>query len=130
MPEKREKSVSFETMVKVFMRTYNIPTRKDVDKLLKRMDQLENLIKVLAAFQSDATAAGKPVTRTRDPLVKPGMTASNMVLEVIEKHPQGINCAQIHDATSFNPKKIRNIIYRLTRAGKVRIKSRGVYVGV
>ena len=39
------KNVSFDTMVKFFMHTYNIPTKKDVDKLMNKLDQIEKLLK-------------------------------------------------------------------------------------
>ena len=41
MMKRRTKSVSFDAMVKFFMHNYGIPTKKDIDKLLKRLDRLE-----------------------------------------------------------------------------------------
>lgn len=128
-PERTAKSVSFESMIKIFLRTYNIPTRRDVDRLLKRMDQIENLIKALAAVQHSEEPPLKK-QRKRDPLVKPGSTASKMVLEVILKYPEGINFDHIHKETGFDPRKIRNIVYRLARAGSVQNIGRGVYAPV
>ncbi len=34
MARKKGKSISFDAMVKFFMQYYNIPTRKDIDKLM------------------------------------------------------------------------------------------------
>jgi len=45
MARKKGKSVSFDAMVKFFMQYYNIPTRKDIDKLTIKIDNLEKLIK-------------------------------------------------------------------------------------
>ena len=45
MPRRKGKAISFDAMVKFFMQNYNIPTKKDVDQLMIRMDRLENLIK-------------------------------------------------------------------------------------
>ena len=45
MAKKRGKSVSFDAMIKFFMQYYNIPTRKDIDRLMAKMDRLELLIK-------------------------------------------------------------------------------------
>ena len=44
MPRKKGKSISFDAMVKFFMHAYDIPTKRDVDKLLARLDRIEALI--------------------------------------------------------------------------------------
>ena len=41
----KKKSVSFDAMVKFFMQHYNIPTKKDVDRIMDRLDRLEGLVK-------------------------------------------------------------------------------------
>jgi len=45
MSRRKGKTISFDAMVKFFMQNYNIPTKKDVDHLMARLDRLENLIK-------------------------------------------------------------------------------------
>ena len=45
MSRRKGKTISFDAMVKFFMQNYNIPTKKDVDHLVARLDRLENLIK-------------------------------------------------------------------------------------
>ena len=45
MARKKGKSISFDAMVKFFMQYYNIPTKKDIEKLVERMDRLEKVIK-------------------------------------------------------------------------------------
>ena len=44
MARKKGKSISFDAMVKFFLHTYEIPTTRDVDKLMARLDRLESLI--------------------------------------------------------------------------------------
>jgi hypothetical protein len=44
MSTKKGKTISFDAMVKFFMQNYNIPTKKDVDKVMAKLDRLENLI--------------------------------------------------------------------------------------
>jgi len=44
MTRRKGKSVSFDAMVKFFMQYYNIPTKKDIEKLIERMDRLEKVI--------------------------------------------------------------------------------------
>jgi len=60
---------------------------------------------------------------------KLGMTASNIVLEIIkETDDEGVNFAEIQDKTGFAEKKIRNIIFRLNKRGSIKRKNRGIYV--
>ena len=117
MPRKKGKPVSFDAMVKFFMQNYNIPTKKDVDKLLARMDRLENLIKN-SMYNSQTQLARR----------KPSLTAVDIVLDTIKRSNQGINFAQIQAKTGFDEKKIRNIIFRLNKTGRIKRKSRGVYI--
>jgi hypothetical protein len=56
MPNK--KSVSFDTIVLFFMKRYNIPSKKDIEKLMTKLDHLEAMVK-----QSCTKANG---TRSRD----------------------------------------------------------------
>lgn len=121
-----KKSVSFDAMVHFFMKQYNIPSKKDIDKLMTKLDRLETMVK-----QSKTKAMG---TRSRNSRARiqsgrPGMTASDTVLEIIkETGDDGVNFAEIQAKTGFDEKKIRNIVFRLNKLGKIKRKSRGIYV--
>ncbi len=119
MPRKKGKTISFDAMVKFFMQNYNIPTKKDVDLLIARLDRLENLIQsTIGANQSKSY----PIRR------KSAYTSVDIVLDTIKRSKQGINFAQIQAKTGFDEKKIRNIIFRLNKTGRIKRKSRGVYI--
>lgn len=122
MPKKRSKPVSFDAMVKFFMNTYNIPTKKDVDRLVARLDRIERL---LANAQ---IAKGKRGGTIKSGSKENAVTASDVVLEVIQRYGEGIGFAEIQAQTGFGEKKLRNIIFRLHNMGKIRRKSRGVYM--
>jgi len=128
MAKRKSKPVSFDAMVKFFMRNYNIPTRKDVDKLNARLDRLEKLIRASASFGGRPS----PVTGAsgRGPGGRSVITAIDMVLEVIRSYPQGAGFGDIQAVTGFEGKKIRNIIYRLDKTKKITRKRRGIYVAV
>ena len=122
MPKRKGKTPSFDAMVKFFMRQYNIPTKKDVDRLLTRLDRLENMIKQAALSPDNA---GVRIGRR-----KTALTAIDVVLDVIKRSKQGIGFADIQAKTCFEEKKIRNIIFRLNKIGKIKRKSRGIYIAV
>lgn len=119
MPRKKGKAVSFDAMVKFFMQNYNIPTKKDVDQLIIRLDRLGNLIK---------SSMGSCTAKSQNSRRKTSLTAVDIVLDTIKRSKQGIDFAQIQAKTGFDEKKIRNIIFRLNKSAKIKRKSRGVYI--
>jgi hypothetical protein len=120
MPRKRGKSISFDAMVKFFLHTYEIPTKRDVEKLLSRLDRLESLI-----ASTPAAAAPSRGNRRRS-----GVPAAEAVLDAIKRSKQGLKFADVQAKTGFVDKKIRNIIFRLNKLGKIKRHSRGVYVAI
>jgi hypothetical protein len=121
MPKRKGKSISFDAMVKFFMQNYNIPTKKDVDKLMAKLDRLENLIKAAMA------SGGYPVKERVGPS-KTTVTAVDMVFDTIKRSRQGLRFSDIQAKTGFGDKKIRNIIFRLNKIGKIKRRSRGIYI--
>jgi hypothetical protein len=107
-------------MVKFFMLQYNIPTKKDIDRLMVKLDRLENLI-MQSALSHDI--AGLRISRR-----KTALTAIDVVLDTIKRSKQGVGFAAIQERTGFDEKKIRNIIFRLNKIGKIKRKSRGIYI--
>lgn len=123
MAAKRQKPVSFNAVVKFALQHYQIPTKKDIDKLNTKLDQLEGLIQgsVLGARRAKAGQA-LAVSGGDAPL-----TASDRVLEIIASAPEGISFADIKTRTLYPDKKLRNIVFRLSKINKIRRLERGVY---
>lgn len=127
MPPKKRKSVSFDVMVKFFLRHYGIPTKKDLAGLITKVDRLETLIKSKSApGKSKRSAKTSPKRKEFDSTSS--LTASDMVIGVIKKSEQGADFAGIQAETGFGEKKLRNIIFRLNQLKKIKRKSRGVYI--
>jgi hypothetical protein len=122
MARKKGKSISFDAMVKFFLHTYEIPTTRDVDKLMARLDRLESLIA--------AVPAAAPAVRSRGVRRGKAVPAAEAVLETIKRSKQGLKFADIQTKTGFADKKIRNIIFRLNKLGKIKRHSRGVYIAI
>jgi hypothetical protein len=57
-------------------------------------------------------------------------TATDTVLSIIKRSKKGLNTAALEKKTNFDAIKVRNIIFRLKRQGKVQSKSRGMYVAI
>ena len=121
MAKKKGKSPSFDAMVKFFLQSYDIPTKKDLDRLIIRMDRMEKLLRNLSGG-GRRRSGGRSGSDG-----KPPVTAANTVLEVIRLYPDGIGLVDIQEKTGYGDKKLRNVIYRLNRMGKIRRVSRGIY---
>ena len=122
MAKRKGKSVSFDAMVKFFMHNYNIPTRKDVERLHARLDRIERLI------VSSRTAKTRKNTSDMSGAKQSISTASDVVLDVIGRYKNGVGFSEIQMQTSFGEKKLRNIIFRLNKLGRIKRKSRGIYI--
>jgi len=127
MARRKGKSVSFDAMIKFFMQYYNIPTRNDIDKLMAKMDRLEMLIKASGgAGKGRRVPAGK-TSKGKASTGRAAMTSSDMALDVIKRFRKGVGFSEIQVRTGFGEKKLRNIIFRLHKMGKIVRKSRGIY---
>jgi len=124
MARRKGKSISFDAMIKFFMQNYNIPTKKDIEKLMARMDRLETLINTLAVSGKDGRVSDRGIAKSK----ASGMTASDIVLDVIKGSKKGVGFAYIQSKTGFGDKKLRNIIFRLHKLCKITRKSRGIYM--
>ena len=120
MPRRKGKTISFDAMVKFFMQNYDIPTKKDVDKLMAKLDRLENLLK-----QSEFGVNNARVSHSRR---RTALSAVDIVLDTIKNSRQGLGFNEIQAKTGFDEKKIRNIIFRLNKTGKIKRQRRGIYI--
>ena len=128
MVKKKGKSVSFDAMVKFFLQYYNIPTRNDIIKLMDKIDRLEMLIKSSLINGKGAAISGIQVSKSKTSIGRTATTSTDSALEVIKRFRKGVGFADIQARTGFEDKKLRNIIYRLHKMGKIVRKSRGLYI--
>ncbi len=118
MTKRKGKPVSFDAMVKFFMHNYNIPTKRDIDRLNARLDRLERLIRALP-IRSRRSAAKADGDAPK--------SATETVLEIIKSSPDGIGIAEIKEQTGYDDKKLRNIIFRLNKMERITRVNRGTY---
>ena len=117
MPRKKGKNVTFDAMVKFFIKNYQLSTKKDIEKLMARLDRLENLIK-----KTDDSSKASPKKR------KGAVPASDIVADIVNSAPGRITFAEIMKKTGFPEKKLRNVVFRLTSSKRIRTQERGVYM--
>ncbi len=115
--EQTDFGANWENFIKMLLHRLDIPTKEDINNLHARLDKLEQLI-----YQKQP--AGRQDGKPRSSKKK---SASSIVLEIIENHPEGTNFRTIKAATGFDDKKLRNIIFRLDKIKKIQRVSRGIY---
>jgi septal ring factor EnvC (AmiA/AmiB activator) len=106
---------------------------KQTDKLIKAVDKFEK-----AAKRKKAKAKAKPTRKARAkkaPAKKSAVkkakvvTDTDRVLNIIKRSKKGASVSSLIKKTGFDDKKMRNIINRALRQGKIKRVGRGVYVG-
>lgn len=124
MTRRKRKTVSFDAMVKFFIRNYEIPTKKDLDLLAKRLERIEKLIMAQPRTRKSAAAGNTPGGRVKGSAAVP---ASDTVYDVIKQSKNGVKFAEIQAQTGYEEKKLRNVIFRLHSTQRIKRISRGVY---
>jgi hypothetical protein len=132
--KKRRKSPSVDGFIRFLFQHYNIPTKQDIEKLGKSIDRLEGALKANMASAEKARKAGgvKGAAKgaAKEKQVRRGrakMTATEKILGIINRSPDGVDIPGLKAKSGFEDKKIRNIIFRLTKQGMITRAGRGVY---
>jgi hypothetical protein len=128
--KRRRKSYSVDAVVRFFLQYYGIPTKQDVERILKRMDRLETAVK--GAKVSGRTArkvGGRKTTGGKRQVAKSRskMTATEKVLSILRRSRKGVDVPGLKAKSGFEDKKIRNIIFRLSKQGTIKRVGRGLY---
>lgn len=116
---------------------------KSVVKSLKLLTkQTEQIAKALEKIETPRPAKKKPIakagkkTATKKASKKTSAkkatstTATDTVLNIIKRSKKGLNTSALEKKANFDAIKVRNIIFRLKRQGKIQSKSRGIYVAI
>ena len=112
---------------------------KDIQAIEKKMEKLitavEKSEKPKVANKTTAKPA-KAKTTKRSPAQKASAkkktvqpTATDQVLNIIKRSKKGVNAATLMTKTGFDLKKVRNILTRAYKMGKIKRVEKGIYVG-
>ena len=115
-------------------------TKKELSALKKEIKVMERkLEKFLKAIEKSETKAPK-VSKAKTVKVSKEnaagkkkatkITATDQVLNIINRSKKGVDMATLMKKTGFNEKKLRNIIFRTHKQGKIKRADRGLYAGV
>ena len=151
---KKQKPGSLEALVEFAIDHFKIPTRNEIDGLIKKTEQsllrlkmptrteFNQLIKRIEALekavkgrkQATRKTAGrgkgsqKAAAKKRPPSrTKTQVTDTEKVFQIIRKYRAGLDVATLKARTGFEDKKLRNIVFRLSKKGQIEKTGRGVY---
>ena len=102
-----------------------------VDNLIAAVEKSEKA-KVTKASKAKAVKA-TPAKKTSKASAKKKavqITATDQVLNIINRLKKGADTATLMKKTGFDQKKVRNILNRTFKQGKIKRVDKGVYVGV
>jgi predicted Rossmann fold nucleotide-binding protein DprA/Smf involved in DNA uptake len=154
--KKKQKSFTIEPLIEFVTDRIKIPTKKEIDKLIKKteksllslkmptrseFDRLTKRVQALEKALKPRKRATKVAARAktgkkaatkkkRVSKAKPQMTSPEKVLRVMRKYRTGVDVATLKARTGLEDKKIRNVLFRLGKQGKIKRAGRGVYKAV
>ena len=56
-------------------------------------------------------------------------TATDKILKIVKRSKKGVDVPTLKKKTGFDDKKVRNIVFRASKEGKIKKSGRGIYVG-
>ena len=108
--------------------------QKKVDTLIVKLGKLEKpkatkkpKAKVVKKKPVKKTVA-KKVAVKKPAAKKPTKTAVDTILGVIKGSKKGVDTTALMKKTGFNAKKVRNIIFKLKKQGKIKSEVKGIYL--
>ena len=102
---------------------------KNIQALGKTLDRL------LKAVEKDEKPKAKPTKKIpakKAPVKKKAVqpTATDQILKIIRGSKKGVDAPTLVKKTGFNQKKVRNILFRTYKQGKIKRLDKGIYTGV
>ena len=99
---------------------------KTLDRLLKTVEKGE---KPKAKPTKKATAAKVPAKKAPAKKKAAQPTATDKILKIIRGSKKGVDAPTLVKKTGFNQKKVRNILFRTYKQGKIKRIDKGIYTG-
>jgi hypothetical protein len=122
--------------------------KKDIKALEKKLEKLlkayEPMPRVKKAAKKKTVKKAKPVKKApakkarakKAPAKKAvarkktaQVTATDKILRIVKRSKKGVDVPTLKKKTGFDDKKVRNIVFRASKEGKIKKSGRGIYVG-
>jgi ATP-dependent RNA circularization protein (DNA/RNA ligase family) len=105
------------------------------NKLTKLAEKTEKLAAELGKAQKPAVKSVKTAPKSKSvtkkaPVKAAKKTDTDKVLEIINRSKKGVDTATLMKKTGFDQKKVRNMLHRTYKQGKITRVEKRIYVGV
>ena len=102
---------------------------KQMEMLLKTVEKSNKAPKAAAKKSVIAKVNQKaPVKKMAVQKKAPQATATDQILGIIKRFKKGVDVPTLKIKTGFDDKKVRNIVFRACKEGKIKKFGRGIYV--
>ena len=101
---------------------------KTLDSLLKAVEKDAKPTKKILAKKAPAKKAPAKKAPAQKKAAQP--TATDAILKIIKASKKGVDAPTLVKKTGFNQKKVRNILFRTYKQGKIKRLDKGIYTGV
>jgi len=111
--------------------------RKDFKALERKMEKLLKAVEKSAKIHKTAKPKAAKVKVVKNATTKntvtakksSQVTATDQILSIVKRSRKGVDVPTLKSKTGFDDKKVRNIVFRASKEGKIRKSGRGIYVG-
>jgi hypothetical protein len=109
--------VALQKKMEMLLKAYGKPQKPKAAKKPKR--------KVVKAKTKRSVKVRKTTLREKAPTI----TATEQILKIVRRSRKGVDVPMLKAKTGFDDKKVRNIVFRASKEGKIKKVGRGTYVG-
>ena len=101
---------------------------KNIQALGKTLDRL---LKAVEKDEKPKATPTKKIPAKKAPAKKKAAqpTATDQILKIIRRSKKGVDAPTLVKKTGFNQKKVRNILFRTYKQGKIKRLDKGIYTG-
>ena len=93
---------------------------RSLNDLARKLDQVA--VKAVGRPKAVARAAKKPPKKT-----KPGKSGPEVIMALIKARKSGMDTATLRAKTGFDGQRVRSIVWELSKKGKIKRVSKGLY---
>jgi len=109
--------VALQKKMEKLLKAYGKPQKPKAAKKTKR--------KAVKTRPKRAVKARKATRKKKAPAI----TATEQILKIVRRSRKGVDVPMLKTKTGFDDKKVRNIVFRASKEGKIKKVGRGIYVG-
>jgi len=105
---------------------------KELTKLAKQTEKMAAALEKAEKPKATSvkTMAKAKAVAKKAPVKAAKKTDTDKLLEIINRSKKGVDTATLMKKTGFNQKKVRNMLNRTYKQGKITRVEKGIYVGV